>query len=57
MIRLCNPSDKQQAIISQGLENNPTLKMLESSLKALTALSISIKTKTLKDKVDAFFFP
>lgn len=44
-------------MISHGLQNNPTLKILESSLRALTAFNISINTKTLKDKVEAFFFP
>lgn len=45
------------AISKRGFENIPTLKMEESSLNAFIALNISIITKTVRDKVDAVFFP
>jgi hypothetical protein len=35
----------------------PMVKIEESSLKALIALSISIKTKTVNDMVDALALP
>lgn len=48
---------EKQAKINKGLQKRPTLKILESSLKALTAFNISINTKTDKLRVEAFDFP
>lgn len=41
----------------RGLAKIPTVKMEDSSDKALRALNISIITKTVKDKVEAFYLP
>lgn len=57
IIRAWRPKDKKQAAINQGLANNPIVKIDESSLRALMALSISIKTRTVKDIVEALAFP
>ena len=46
-----------QAKMSRGFENRPTLKILESSERALRAFNISIITKTDNDNVDALAFP
>jgi len=47
----------RQARIKMGLEKRPTVSKLESSLRALMALNISIMTRTDSDKVDALAFP
>lgn len=45
------------ATIKIGLAKIPIVKILESSLRALTALNISIVTRTDKDIVEALAFP
>jgi len=45
------------AINNKGLAKIPIYKIEASSDKALIALNISIITKTVKDKVEAFYFP
>jgi hypothetical protein len=45
------------AIKSKGLAKNPTVKREDSSDKAFTALNISIITKTVRESVEAFYFP
>jgi hypothetical protein len=59
----CNPRElnkkkyDKQARISRGLLNRPTLRILESSERALSALSISIITSTDKLRVEALALP
>lgn len=57
MIIECKSTDEMQAKIKSGLQNNPTLKILESSESAFKALSISIITKTDKLRVEALALP
>lgn len=53
----CNAKEDKQAKINKGLEKIPTLNILESSERALTAFNISINTRTESDKVEALAFP
>jgi len=53
----CNNREEMQASIKRGLEKRPTLSIEESSERAFTALSISIKTSTESDNVEAFVLP
>lgn len=41
----------------RGLQNSPMERIEESSERALRALSISIITKTERDRVEAFYLP
>jgi len=45
------------ANMSVGLASGPTVNKELSSDKAFNALNISITTRTVNDKVDAFYFP
>jgi hypothetical protein len=45
------------ATIRYMLENIPILRIELSSLRALRALNISMITRTLRDKVEAFCLP
>jgi len=49
--------DPAIAAIKIGLANIPIVNILESSLKALIALNISIVTRTDNDIVEAFALP
>ncbi len=64
-INECKHKLKRHAAIKQGFAKSPKIKIQkipiqkieESSLNALMALSISIKTNTVKDIVDALALP
>jgi hypothetical protein len=56
-IRQWKRTDPIQATIKIGLAKIPIVKILESSLRALIALNISIVTRTDKDIVEALAFP
>jgi len=47
----------QTATIKEGFRNGPTVRSELSSDKALKALNISITTNTVKERVEAFYFP
>lgn len=53
----CKITEPAMATSKNGLAKIPISKREASSDKALTALNISIITKTVKDKVEAFYFP
>lgn len=50
-------TDPKIAKIRNGLANIPTVNKDPSSDKALRALNISIITKTVNERVEAFLFP
>ena len=57
MTTKCNIIDTRIANISYKLANIPTENNEPSSLIEFNELNIYTKTKTVKDIVDAFFFP
>jgi len=53
----CKDIEIKTAPIKDGLVKGLTYNKEPSSDKALKALNISINTRTVKDKVEAFYFP
>lgn len=53
----CKATDKEIATNKSGLANIPTVNKEDSSDNALIALNISIITKTVSERVEAFYFP
>jgi len=49
--------ERKMATNNHGLANKPMVKIEESSLKAFKALNISMTTRTVKERVEAFCLP
>jgi len=49
--------ERKIATNNHGLANKPIVKIEESSLKAFKALNISMTTRTVKERVEAFCLP